>query len=262
MLHLTQALRRFLMTVIFSILAITVSTGLRAQQSVDVSAADIGGVVASSKGPEAGVWVIAETTDLPTKFARIVVTDDQGRYLIPNLPTANYSVWVRGYGLVELACQEERRRFRLAPAHAAPASVHRGCAYSDGARSDTAQPHRRGRPGRPTHVAPDERGGQAQPLPVSRHNAWISARCRRRHYRTAACKNPAGRDWRHCADLTSLIDAYQIRAEGSRPDRLARRARGGLRSRKRRRRQQVSADRPAYAVARRAHTQRSGARLC
>ncbi len=101
MLHLTQALRRFLMTVIFSILAITVSTGLRAQQSVDVSAADIGGVVASSKGPEAGVWVIAETTDLPTKFARIVVTDDQGRYLIPNLPTANYSVWVRGYGLVD-----------------------------------------------------------------------------------------------------------------------------------------------------------------
>ena len=48
--------------------------------------------------------MIAETTDLPTKFARIVVTDDQGRYLIPDLPTANYSVWVRGYGLVEL-CQ-------------------------------------------------------------------------------------------------------------------------------------------------------------
>ena len=55
----------------------------------------------SAKGPEAGVWVIAETTDLPTKFTRIVVTDDQGRYLIPDLPTANYSVWVRGYGLVD-----------------------------------------------------------------------------------------------------------------------------------------------------------------
>ncbi len=62
---------------------------------------DIGGVVRGPKGPEAGVWVIAETTDLPTKFARIVVTDEQGRYLIPDLPTANYGVWVRGYGLVD-----------------------------------------------------------------------------------------------------------------------------------------------------------------
>ena len=53
------------------------------------------------KGPEAGVWVIAETTELPTKFARIVVTDDRGRYVIPDLPKANYNVWVRGYGLVD-----------------------------------------------------------------------------------------------------------------------------------------------------------------
>jgi hypothetical protein len=58
---------------------------------------DIGGVVTSAKGHEAGVWVIAETTDLPTKFAKIVVTDDQGRYLIPDLPKANYNIWVRGY---------------------------------------------------------------------------------------------------------------------------------------------------------------------
>ena len=54
-------------------------------------------------GPEAGVWVIAETTDLPTKFARIVVTDNQGRYLVPDLPNANYTVWVRGYGLINSA---------------------------------------------------------------------------------------------------------------------------------------------------------------
>ena len=47
--------------------------------------------------------MIAETTELPTKFARIVVTDDSGRYLIPDLPAANYSVWVRGYGLVDSA---------------------------------------------------------------------------------------------------------------------------------------------------------------
>ena len=52
-------------------------------------------------GPEAGVWVIAETNDLPTKYAKIVVTDDRGRYLIPELPKASYSVWVRGYGLVD-----------------------------------------------------------------------------------------------------------------------------------------------------------------
>ena len=62
---------------------------------------DIGGVVTSSKGPEAGVWVIAETRDLPTGYRKIVVTDDQGRYVIPELPKANYDVWVRGYGLVD-----------------------------------------------------------------------------------------------------------------------------------------------------------------
>ena len=62
---------------------------------------DIGGVVTSAKGPEAGVWVIAETRDLPTRFARMVVTDDQGRYVVPDLPKATYDVWVRGYGLVD-----------------------------------------------------------------------------------------------------------------------------------------------------------------
>src|SRR6266487_2358983 len=71
-----------------------------------ISAADntgvISGVVRSSKGPEAGVWVIAETDDTPTKFRKIVVTDGQGRYLLPELPrAATYSVWVRGYGLVD-----------------------------------------------------------------------------------------------------------------------------------------------------------------
>jgi hypothetical protein len=60
-----------------------------------------GGVVTSANGPEAGVWLIAEPTDLPTKFAKVVVTDDQGRYVIPDLPKANYNIWVRGYGLVD-----------------------------------------------------------------------------------------------------------------------------------------------------------------
>jgi hypothetical protein len=75
--------------------------GARQADSVAIDADDIGGVVTSTKGPEAGVWVIAETRDLPTKFARIVVTDDRGRYVIPDLPKANYEVWVRGYGLVD-----------------------------------------------------------------------------------------------------------------------------------------------------------------
>src|SRR6059036_1815933 len=68
---------------------------------VQIDADDIGGVVTGANGPEAGVWVIAETTELPTKYAKMVVTDGQGRYVIPDLPTANYSVWVRGYGLVD-----------------------------------------------------------------------------------------------------------------------------------------------------------------
>ena len=68
---------------------------------VTVKANAIGGVVTGAKGPEAGVWVIAETRDLPTKYVKIVVTDDQGRYLIPDLPKANYDIWVRGYGLVD-----------------------------------------------------------------------------------------------------------------------------------------------------------------
>ena len=74
-----------------------------AQQTpaVSIGATDLGGVVRGPNGPEAGVWVISETTDLPTKYAKIVVTDDQGRYVIPDLPRGNYQVWVRGFGLVD-----------------------------------------------------------------------------------------------------------------------------------------------------------------
>ena len=78
-------------------------TGCQMSQSGDVAidSDDIGGVVTGAAGPEAGVWVVAETTDLPTKFVRIVVTDDQGRYVLPDLPDATYDIWVRGYGLVD-----------------------------------------------------------------------------------------------------------------------------------------------------------------
>jgi hypothetical protein len=72
-----------------------------AAPSVAIDADDIGGVVTSSAGPEAGVWVIAETDDFQTRFARIVVTDDDGRYVVPDLPDASYRLWVRGYGLAD-----------------------------------------------------------------------------------------------------------------------------------------------------------------
>ena len=72
-----------------------------AAASVSVGKKSIGGVVTSSKGPEAGVWVIAETKDTPAKYTKIVVTDDQGRYVVPDLPQGRYDVWVRGYGLAD-----------------------------------------------------------------------------------------------------------------------------------------------------------------
>jgi hypothetical protein len=78
---------------------------LNAQQSpgeaISMGSDAISGVVTSTNAPEAGVWVIAETADLPTKFVKIVVTDDKGRYVLPQLPKANYRVWSRGYGLVD-----------------------------------------------------------------------------------------------------------------------------------------------------------------
>ncbi|HZZ62726.1 MAG TPA: carboxypeptidase-like regulatory domain-containing protein [Roseiarcus sp.] len=93
-----------------ALLGLTIAAGgavrINAQPSfpaeqVDIGPSDIGGVVRSRFGPEPGVWVIAETRDLGTRFAKIVVTDERGRYLVPDLPKARYRVWVRGYGLVD-----------------------------------------------------------------------------------------------------------------------------------------------------------------
>ena len=62
-----------------------------------------GKVTSGDRHPEAGVWVIAETADLPTPYRKIVVTDDRGRFVVPELPEADYQVWVRGYGLLDSA---------------------------------------------------------------------------------------------------------------------------------------------------------------
>src|SRR5262249_25346584 len=47
------------------------------------------------------VGFTAETRELPPRLARIVVRDDQGRSVVPDLPKANYDGGVRGYGLVD-----------------------------------------------------------------------------------------------------------------------------------------------------------------
>jgi hypothetical protein len=80
-------------------LAFTACGGEKSAVAIDSD--DIGGQVTGPNGPEAGVWVIAETFDLPTRYAKIVVTDDEGKYLLPDLPDANFSIWVRGYGLID-----------------------------------------------------------------------------------------------------------------------------------------------------------------
>ncbi|HMG80407.1 MAG TPA: carboxypeptidase-like regulatory domain-containing protein, partial [Xanthobacteraceae bacterium] len=85
-----------------AVAAFLVATPVRlSAQSVPIDGKSISGVVKSPHGAEAGVWVIAETSDLGTRFAKMVVTDDQGRYVLPDLPKAKYKVWVRGYGLVD-----------------------------------------------------------------------------------------------------------------------------------------------------------------
>ena len=75
----------------------TSTTSLSDQSPVPAN--EITGVVSGPRGRESGVWVIAETSELPTTFRKIVVTDERGRFLLPDLPRANYSVWTRGYGL-------------------------------------------------------------------------------------------------------------------------------------------------------------------
>ena len=97
-------MRRFLVTSVAALVGTSLAgtgVGQPASEAIPFDSDDIAGVVRSENGPEAGVWVIAETHDLPTGFRKIVVTDELGRYLVPDLPSARYDVWVRGYGLVD-----------------------------------------------------------------------------------------------------------------------------------------------------------------
>ncbi len=82
------------------LVVVTALAGAGTQAAVE-PAGDISGVVSSANGPEAGVWVIAETDDLDTKFRKMVVTGDGGRFLVPELPQASYRIWARGYGLLD-----------------------------------------------------------------------------------------------------------------------------------------------------------------
>jgi hypothetical protein len=102
------------------------------KKALPVKADAIGGQVTGANGPEAGVWVIAETNDLPTKYAKIVVTNDNGQFVIPQLPSANYKIWVRGYGLVDSDKQDAKPgknidlKAKAAPTAAAAAEYYPG----------------------------------------------------------------------------------------------------------------------------------------
>src|SRR6267142_2207946 len=89
------------LTAAFAAYPLSALQGQRNARSAPPAGGYITGVVQGGQGPEAGVWVIAETKGLPTNFIKIVVTDDQGRFMLPELPDAIYSVWVRGFGLVD-----------------------------------------------------------------------------------------------------------------------------------------------------------------
>src|SRR6195952_4125778 len=91
----------YLSTAAFAVAAFLAVAPAPSMAQVAIDADDIGGVVTGASGPEAGVWVIAETRTTPTRLIKSVVTDDQGRYVVPDLPRGDYDVWVRGYGLVD-----------------------------------------------------------------------------------------------------------------------------------------------------------------
>jgi hypothetical protein len=105
--------RRATYTTALAVVGLLASYRVNAQNAITIDNDDIGGVVTSAKVPEAGVWVIAETTDLGTKMSRSVVTDDAGRYVIPDLPPGKYKVWCGCADTASLI----RRRSTASPAN-------------------------------------------------------------------------------------------------------------------------------------------------
>lgn len=99
-------------------LAAAATSAIAAPRPSELAEGYITGTVASPNGPEAGVWVIAETDELKTPYTKIVVTDDEGRFVLPQLPVATYRVWVRGYGLVDSMPIEGRPGDRDVPLEA------------------------------------------------------------------------------------------------------------------------------------------------
>ena len=108
--------------------AVKASLGATAPPAVQTVPEAIGGTVtnAASGRPEAGVWVIAETK-LSTPYRKVVVTDDLGRFLVPDLPAASYDVWVRGFGLKDSAKVKAERgqQIRLQASDATPQEAAR-----------------------------------------------------------------------------------------------------------------------------------------
>lgn len=62
--------------------AVVVAACQSPSSTPSTSGSDLTGTVTSANGAQAGVWVIAETTNLPTKFSKIGVTDEYDQYAL------------------------------------------------------------------------------------------------------------------------------------------------------------------------------------
>ncbi|WP_217914824.1 hypothetical protein [Miltoncostaea marina] len=96
-------------TALVALAAVIAAVGCGSDDGSGGDAGVIEGTVTSGDGtPEAGVWVVAETDSLPTKYRKIVVTNDDGKFLLPEMPEADYQVWARGYGLLDTSKVDAR----------------------------------------------------------------------------------------------------------------------------------------------------------